>query len=106
MAKRIPTKLAPWFEAQRRFRLSDIHVQMARELGLNPKKFGRYAGSRHDQPWKKPLPEFIERIYERQFGRVVPPKVVPLEEQAREHCGRMKARRKRRARAKSRNASK
>ena len=31
---------------------------MARELGLNPKKFGGLANHRQE-PWKLPLPEFI-----------------------------------------------
>jgi len=43
MPKAIPAKLRPWFEARRRFRLSHATVQMARELGLNPKKFGKLA---------------------------------------------------------------
>jgi len=48
MAKKqapIPISLRPWIEARQRFRLSHAHVQMARELGLNPKKFGMLAGS-------------------------------------------------------------
>jgi hypothetical protein len=42
MAKkeRIPEHLKPWIEARRRFRLSHMHIQMARELGMNPKKLG------------------------------------------------------------------
>ena len=37
---RIPKKHHPWIEARRRFHLSEAHIQMAWELGLNPKKFG------------------------------------------------------------------
>jgi hypothetical protein len=33
--------LQPWIDARRKFRLSHAHVQMARELGLNPKKLGK-----------------------------------------------------------------
>src|SRR6202022_786379 len=40
---RIPTKLKPWFEARRRFKLSHAHTQMARELGMNPRKLGSLA---------------------------------------------------------------
>ena len=39
MAKKpaqIPTNLQPWIEARRKFHLSHAHVQMARELGMNP----------------------------------------------------------------------
>ncbi len=44
--QRIPSKLRPWFEARRRFRLSHAHLQMARELGMNPQKFGALANGR------------------------------------------------------------
>jgi hypothetical protein len=37
----LPQKLIPWLEAKKRHRLSDMHVQMARELGMNPKKLGK-----------------------------------------------------------------
>jgi hypothetical protein len=39
--KRIPASLQPWIDARRRFHLSHEHVQMARELGMNPKKLGK-----------------------------------------------------------------
>lgn len=45
----------------KRHRLSDTHVQMARELGLNPDKLGKIDNHRQE-PWKAPLPEFIEEI--------------------------------------------
>src|ERR1700738_1029010 len=48
---RIPTKLKPWFEARRRFKLSHAHTQMARELGMNPRKLGSLAGG-GQEPWK------------------------------------------------------
>ena len=43
---RIPS-LQPWIDARRRFHLSHEHVQMARELGMNPKKLGKL--DNHDQ---------------------------------------------------------
>ncbi len=33
--KKIPEEYQPWIEARKRFHLSDAHVQMAKELGLN-----------------------------------------------------------------------
>jgi hypothetical protein len=33
--------LEKWIVAQRKHHLSDKHVQMARELGLNPDKLGK-----------------------------------------------------------------
>ena len=59
MAKKIPEKYQQWIEARKRFHLSDAHIQMARELGLSPKKFGGLVNTRQE-PWKLPLPEFIE----------------------------------------------
>src|SRR5450755_1503052 len=58
----IPTNLKPWIDARRRFRLSHAHVQMARELGMNPKKLGKLANHKQE-PWKLPLPEFIAALY-------------------------------------------
>jgi hypothetical protein len=52
--KKPKARLDAWAEAQRRFHLSDVHIQMARELGLNPKKFGGLANHRQE-PWKPSL---------------------------------------------------
>ena len=54
----IPEKYRVWIEARRRYHLSDTQIQMARELGLNPRKFDKLANEKQE-PWKKPLPEFI-----------------------------------------------
>ncbi len=98
--KRIPRELEPWIEARKRFGLSHAQVQMARELGLNPRKLGKLAN--HDQePWKAPLPEFIERLYAKRFGRSAPIRVVPMEVRAREIAAKKAERRERRRRARS-----
>ena len=60
-----------WREAQKRYHLSDMHIQMAKELGLNPKKFGGLANTKQE-PWKAPLPDFIEAIYFKRFGKTRP----------------------------------
>ena len=74
----IPNKLKPWIDARKKYRLSHAQVQMARELGLNPKKLGGMAN--HDQePWKAPLPEYIEYLYEKQFKKKQPDDIRPLE---------------------------
>lgn len=39
--KRDP-KIEAWIVARKRHRLSHAHVQMARELGLNPSKLGNH----------------------------------------------------------------
>ena len=76
--KKIPAKLQVWVDARKRFHLSDAHIQMARELGMNPKKFGGLAN--HDQErWKVPLAEFIEGLYFKQFGKDRPDEVISIE---------------------------
>ena len=77
--KRIPPKLQPWFGARQRFTLSHAHIQMARELGMNPKKFGALANERQ-APWKVPLKAFIEQCYSKHFGREQPENVRSLEQ--------------------------
>jgi hypothetical protein len=78
---KLPTKLQDWAEARKRHRLSHAHVQMARELGLNPKRLGKLDNHRQE-PWKAPLPEFIERLYVKNFGRLRPEVIMSLEEWA------------------------
>jgi hypothetical protein len=52
---------------------------MARELGLNPKKFGGLANTRQE-PWKLPLPEFIEELYFEHFKKSRPENVWSIEQ--------------------------
>ena len=68
-----------WVEARKRYHLSHAHLQMARELGLNPRKFGKLANHRQE-PWKAPLPQFIEHLYLKRFGRERPEVVKPAEQ--------------------------
>lgn len=104
MAKKkfIPNKLNPWIEARKRFGLSHAQVQMARELGMNPKKLGSLANHRQ-QPWKVPLPRYIELCYEKQFGRAKPLDVRPLEVKDAQQRARKKSRRAAREAATSGN---
>ena len=48
MAKRkknLSPNYQPWVDARKRFHLSDMHIQMARELGMNPRKLGKHGPS-------------------------------------------------------------
>jgi len=65
--------------AQKRHRFSDKQVQMARELGLNPDKLGKIDNHKQE-PWKAPLPQFIEHIYFKRFKREEPETVKPLKQ--------------------------
>lgn len=98
MAKknRIPHKFQPWIDARSKFKLSNAHIQMARELGMNPKRFGGYAPSK-SQPWKLPLPEFIESWYLKRFGKTRPEVVHSMEELAKAHLEKRAAQKAKKA---------
>jgi hypothetical protein len=81
--KQLSPKYQPWVDARKRFQLSHAHIQMARELGLNPKKLGGMA-NHNQEPWKLPLPQFIEKLYFKRFGKTRPDVVRSIEEMVRE----------------------
>ena len=93
-------ELQAWVDARRRHHLSHAHVIMARELGMNPKKFGKIDNHKQE-PWKAPLPIFIEDLYFKRFGKWRPDTVLPLEElfrrKAEKKKAKSKARRERKA---------
>ena len=77
--KKLPSKLQIWIDARNKYRLSHAQIQMARELGLNPKKFGSLANNKQES-WKSPLPDFIEEIYYKNFKKDKPDQVLTIEE--------------------------
>lgn len=84
MAKKaIPDKLQVWIDARKRYRLTVTQIQMAMELGMNPKKFGGLANHRQEK-WKLPLAQFIEHLYFKRFEKTKPDRVISIEERARE----------------------
>ena len=96
---KLAQNLQDWIEARKRFRLSHAHVQMARELGMNPRKLGKL--DNHDQePWKAPLPLFIEALYFKSFGRERPEVVMSVEEWAKAQREKKAARKEAKRRAK------
>jgi hypothetical protein len=94
MKKRVPDKYQVWIDVRKRYHLSHVHIQMARELGMNPRKFGKIANEKQE-PWKAPLPAFIERIYFRRFGRERPVDVKSIEEGLKSKERKKEERRKR-----------
>jgi hypothetical protein len=76
--KKLPPELQAWVEARQRFHLSHAQVQMARELGMNPKKLGGMANHRQE-PWKIPLPQYIEELYFNRFKKERPDNVHSIE---------------------------
>ena len=81
--KKMPEKYQIWIDVRKRYHLSHVHIQMARELGMNPKKLGKIANEKQE-PWKAPMPVFIENIYFKRFGRERPVDVKSIEEVFRE----------------------
>lgn len=73
--------------------IADTHVQMARELGLNPDKLGKIDNHRQE-PWKAPLPEFIEEIFYKRFKKERPDVVKPLKQILKEQEIKDKAKKK------------
>ncbi|MGH7771970.1 MAG: hypothetical protein ACREQA_06995 [Candidatus Binatia bacterium] len=96
MAKKetIPEKYRIWMDARQRYRLSHAHIQMARELGMNPGKFGKI-GNRRQEPWKAPLPIFIEELYFKHFGKRRPNEAKSVEQIVKEHQMKQEERRRR-----------
>ena len=94
--KNIPIKDQIWIDARKQFRLSDVHIQMARELGLNPKKFGKLANHKQE-PWKLPLPDFIEELYFKRFKKDRPVVVKSVEQSVKERKRKREERKRRKA---------
>jgi len=101
--KKLSQGLLDWIEARKRFRLSHAQVQMARELGMNPKKLGKLDNHRQE-PWKAPLPQFIEHLYFKAFGKERPEIVTSIEERARAKEAKRAARKEARRRLRAQEA--
>ena len=67
---------------------------MARELGMEPRKFGKLANHKQE-PWKAPLPIFIENLYFKKFGKKYPDVVKSVEQVVADMNKRKEERRKR-----------
>ena len=80
MAKktRVPVKYQVWIDARKRHKLTHAQIQMARELGMNPKNFGKLDNHRQEQ-WKLSLGQFIEKCYLKRFGKL-PSEVLSIEQ--------------------------
>ena len=76
-----------WIEARKRHHLSHAQVHMARELGMNPAKLGKIDNHKQ-QPWKLPLPQFIEELYVKRFGKTSPEAVLSIETRSSEEGGK------------------
>ena len=94
--RKIPEKYQRWIEARKRYHLSHAHIQMARELGLNPKKFSGLANTKQE-PWKLPLPKYIEEVYIKHFKKNRPDSVRSIEKMVRDYRKKKQERKMRRS---------
>jgi len=88
--KKIPEKYQRWIDARKRYHLSHAHIQMDRELGMNPKKFGSLANTKQE-PWKLPLPDFIEELYFKHFKKNQPDNVRSIEQMIKDYNRKKKS---------------
>ena len=79
-------ELQKWTKVKHRCGLTDAHVQMARELGMKPKRL-----LQPDNPWEEPLGRRIEELYLKRFRRRLPDSVVPLRQLRHEARARERA---------------
>ena len=78
--KRKPNrKMQAWIEARKRHHLTHARIQMARELGMNPKKLGSL-DNRDQQPWKMPLRQYIEHLNFKRFDEEWPDIILSIED--------------------------
>ena len=80
--RKIPEKYQVWIDVRNKYKLSHAHVQMAKELGMNPKKLGSLTNHKQE-PWKAPLPIFIEDCYLKRFKKEFPDDVVSVEDRVK-----------------------
>ncbi len=57
-----------WAEAQRRCRLSDEAVRMAKELGMGPRSLIRNIRA-PTQQWKAPVEDWVHDLYEKKLRK-------------------------------------
>ena len=60
------------------FQVPQQPPRLAKELGMNRKKFGGLANHKQEK-WKSPLPDFIEDLYYKRFKKEKPDNVKILQ---------------------------
>ena len=73
--KKVSVELERWHQLKRLRGLTDMQVQMARELGMKPKRL-----LEADSPEQEPLARRIESLYLKRFRKPLPDSVVPLQQ--------------------------
>lgn len=67
-----------WHEAQRRCRLSDEALAMARELGLSPRDLIKNIPAK-SQPWKAPVEDWVRHLYHQRRATASRARPVPTQ---------------------------
>lgn len=88
--KKLGPKDQEWVEARKRHKLSNAHIQMARELGMAPGSL-RKLDNHKEASWKLPLPQYLDELYEKRFGRTRPLEVLSVEQFAKRRAERKAA---------------
>jgi hypothetical protein len=100
--KQLSPKYQVWVDARKRHKLSHAHIQMARELGMNPKNFGNLDNNKQE-PWKVPLPIFIEDLYYKRFGKDRPENERSIEQVVKDKKKKQLGRKQRKLRTKEKS---
>jgi len=100
--KQLSPKYQQWIDARKRHKLSHIHIQMARELEMNPRRFGKLDNHKQE-PWKAPLPIFIEDLYFKRFGKERPEIVRSIEQIVKDKKRKQFERKQRKLRTKEKS---
>ena len=61
---------AEWAEAKKKCRLNNETLQMAKEMGLNPKSLIKNIPNKSEQ-WKSPVNEWIQEMYEKRKAKAL-----------------------------------
>jgi hypothetical protein len=75
--KETADQLQTWMKAKRRCRLTDAHVQMARELRMNPQRLTESMSNMRELT-QAPVAQRIESLYLKRFKRPQPDSIPPL----------------------------
>lgn len=87
------TIIQDWMVPQKRHHLSDMQVQMARELGFKTDSLRKIDNPKQEL-WKTPPPQHIENLYEKRFKREQPEVVKSLKQQLKDDEIKRRAKKK------------
>jgi hypothetical protein len=96
-----PEKLKQWIDARTQYKLTHAHIEMARELGMDPKKFEGIVKHIREHASQE-LAEFIEVSYKERFGKAEPDDHRSIEQKIKAEAAEKEQKRMRKAEGKAR----